>query len=100
MVVLKGSFVAAAADGASFQLNANHANRHGRPYLKLTQPMTVNVDAKTRIKKNDQDAKLADLAATDRLVVKSKVCNGDLAGGGTPDLNARKVDAHPPATEE
>jgi hypothetical protein len=100
MVVLKGAFVAAAADALSFQLNADHANRHGRPYLKLAQPLTVNVDAKTRIKKSDQDAKLADLVANDRLVVKSKVSRCDLRAakeGEAPALTARQVVVQPPA---
>ena len=100
MVVLKGAFVAAAADALSFQLNADHANRHGRPYLKLAQPLTVSVDAKTRIKKSDQDVTLADLAANDRLVVKSKVSRCDLRAakeGEAPALTARQVVVQPPA---
>jgi hypothetical protein len=100
MVVLKGAFVAAAADGLSFQLNADHANRHGRPYLKLPQPLTVTVDAKTSIKKSGQDAKLAELATNDRLVVKSKVSRCDLRAakeGEAPVLTARQVVARPPA---
>jgi hypothetical protein len=103
MVVLKGSFVAAAADGASFQLNANHANRHGRPYLKLTQPMTVNVDAKTRYRKNGEAAKLADLAANDRVVVKSKLSRCDLrnaAADAPPALTARQVVVQTPEAAE
>jgi hypothetical protein len=95
MVVLKGLFVAAAADGSSLQLNANHANRHGRPYLKAPQPLTVGVDAKTRFVKNGAAAKLTDLAANDRLVVLSKTSRCDLRSASDPAslpaLTARMV---------
>jgi hypothetical protein len=93
-IVLKGSFVAAAADGTSFQLTADHANRHGRAYLKLAQPLTVDVDANTRYRKNGQDAKLTDLAANDRVVVQSKVSRCGLAAASSdalPTLTARHV---------
>jgi hypothetical protein len=101
MVVLRGAFVAAAADGMSFQLSADHSNRHGRPYLKLAQPLTVNVDEKTRYKKAGADVKLADLAANDRLVVKSKASRCDLRRvkeGDVVALIARKVLAQAPKT--
>jgi hypothetical protein len=101
MVVLKGSFVAAAADGSSLQLNANHANRHGRPYLKGPQPLTVNVDAKTRFVKQGSAAKLSDLAANDRLVVLAKAARCDLSGAADsaslPALTARMVVDQGPA---
>ena len=104
-VMLKGSFVAAAADGNSFQMNAVRANRHGRPYLKLTQPLSVNVDAKTKYVKNDASAKLTDLAAGDNVVVKSKACKRDLRNAQTPAalpaLTARMVvdQGAPPASQ-
>jgi hypothetical protein len=103
MVVLKGAFVAAAADGSSFELNADHSNRFGRPYLKLTQPLTVNVNENTRYKKAGADAKLTDLAANDRLVVKSKASRCDLRkakAGEEVALTARQVLVQaPPASE-
>jgi hypothetical protein len=95
MVVLKGTFVAAAADGTSFQLDAQHANRHGRPYVESTQPLTVNVDAATRYEKSGQDAKLSDLAANDPVVVMSRLSRCDLnsasASSTLPALTARRV---------
>ena len=30
-----------------------------------------------------------------RVSVKAKACKADLKNGGMPDLNARKIDAHP-----
>jgi hypothetical protein len=101
MVVLKGSFVAAAADGSSFQLNAKKANRHGRPYVKAPQPLTVNVDAKTRFVKSGAAAKLTDLAANDRLVVLSKAARCDLRSAADaaslPALTAKMVVDQGPA---
>jgi hypothetical protein len=103
MLVLKGSFVAAAADGTSFQMSADHANRHARPYLKLAQPLTVAVDTNTRYRKNGQDAKLSDLAANDRVVVKSKLSRCDLrkaAADALPALTARQVVVQTPEPAE
>ena len=100
-VVLKGTFVAAAPDGLSFQLNANHANRHGRPYLKAPQPLTITVNANTRYVKNGAAAKLSDLAANDRLVVLSKVNRCALKSAADPAslpaLTARMVVDQGPA---
>jgi hypothetical protein len=94
-VNLKGTFVAAAADGTSFTMNATKANKHGRAYLKAAQPLTVAVDAKTRFVKADALAKLTDLAANDRLVVKARAAKCDLAKATSPDalpaLTARMV---------
>jgi hypothetical protein len=94
-VNLKGSFVAAAADGTSFTMTALKANRHGRPYLKATQPLTINVSAKTKFVKGGAAAKLTDLAANDNILVHSKACKRDLRNAQTPDalpaLTARMV---------
>jgi hypothetical protein len=100
MVVLKGEYVAAAADGSSFQLKADHGNRFARPYLKAAQPLTIKVDAKTRYAKGGAEAKLSDLAAGDRAVVKSKLSRCDLHKASSPDvlpaLTARQVVARTP----
>jgi hypothetical protein len=100
-IVLKGTFAAAAGDGSSFTMNALRANRHGRPYLKLTQPMQVTVDAKTRYVKAGEAATLASLVANDRLVVKSKASRCDLRKAESPDqlpaLTARMVVDQGPA---
>ena len=94
-VMLKGTFAAAAADGTSFTMNATKANKHGRAYLKAAQPLTVAVDANTRFVKADALAKLTDLAANDRVVVKARVARCDLAKATSPDalpaLTARMV---------
>ena len=101
-VVLKGTFVAAGDDSSSFQLNAQRANKHGRMFLKAAQPLSVAVNADTGYVKNDQPAKLSDLTANDRLVVKAKLSKCDLKKA-TPDalptLTARQVvDQGPAAT--
>jgi hypothetical protein len=71
MVVLKGPLVFPGF-GSTFAMNANRANQHGRPYLKAPQPVTINVDAKTRYVKNGAAAQRTDLLANDRLVVLAK----------------------------
>jgi hypothetical protein len=79
----------------SFVLTVLHSNRHGRAW-KAAGSATINVDQNTRIRRQGAH-NLGALAPNDRVRVKSKVCKADLAGGGMPDLNARKVEAHPPA---
>ncbi|MDQ2983468.1 MAG: hypothetical protein M3R70_06030 [Actinomycetota bacterium] len=103
-VELKGSFVAAAADGKSFQMNAKKSNRHGRKYLKAAQPLTLNVDDRTRFHKARAKATLADLAANDRVQVLAKTCKRDLRNATSADqlpaLTAKLVVAKTPKTKE
>ncbi len=85
------------ADGdTSFVLTVLRSNRHGRAY-QAAGSATVLVNENTRIRRQGAH-NLGALAPNDRVHVKAKVCKADLAGGGTPDLNARKVDAHPAPT--
>jgi hypothetical protein len=100
-VVLKGTLAPDAdpQDGdTSFVLTVLHSNRHGRAW-KAAGTATILVGENTRIRRQGAH-NLGALAPNDRVHVKSKVCRADLANGGMPDLNARKVDAHPPATGE
>ena len=100
-VVLKGTLAPDVdpQDGdASFVLTVKKPNKHGRAY-KQAGSATVLVDANTRV--NRQGAhNLGALAPNDRVSVKAKVCKADLKDGATPDLTARKVDAHPAPAEE
>jgi hypothetical protein len=100
MVVLKGTLVFPGF-GLTFAMNANHANRHGRPYLKAPQPLTINVDAKTRYVKNGAAAKGTDLVAKDRLVVLAKANRCALKSAtdpaSLPGLTARMVVDQGPA---
>ena len=82
------------ADGdTSFVMVVKQSNRHGRTF-KSAGSATILVDAKTRIRR--QGAKsLGALAPNDRVHVTAKVCKADLKNGGTPDLTARKIGAHP-----
>src|SRR5438105_15541163 len=73
-VVLKGTFTSASGD--SFTMAVLHANHHGQAYKKAGSA-TVNVDAKTKMKRNGKEAKLSDLAAGDLLNVKAKACRAD-----------------------
>jgi len=94
-VVLSGVLAADAdpADGdTSFVLMVKRSNKHGRAY-KAVGTASVLVDAKTRVHRK-HDRKLGALAPNDRVSVQARACKADLADGATPELTARKVDAH------
>jgi hypothetical protein len=100
MVVLRGTLANDPAAGdTSFQLNVTKANRHGRAYVSATQPITVNVDAKTKVRRkaagSEPTKTLESLAMGDMAKVQSKACKADLANGATPQLTARFVVARP-----
>ncbi len=57
------------------------------------------MDARTTRIRREGATNLGALAPNDRVHVTAKVCKADLKEGGTPDLNARKIGAHPAATE-
>lgn len=102
MVMLKGTLASDPAAGdTSFQLNVTKANRHGRAYLAATQPITVNVDAKTKLRRKAPGSAptktLESLALGDRVRLTAKACKADLRDAGTPDLTARHVKAKPAA---
>ena len=102
-VLLKGTLANDPAAGAtSFQLTATKSNRKGRAYVSATQPVTIDVDANTKIKRHAGDGApktrtLESLAMGDRAQVHAKVCRGDLRNGGTPQLTAKFVHARPAA---
>ena len=97
-VMLAGTLAAEVdpQDGdTSFILTVKNSNRHGRAY-KAAGTATILVDAKTRVRR--QGAKtLGALAPNDRVHVTAKACKADLKNGGSPDLTARKIGAHPVA---
>jgi len=98
-VVLAGSLAADVdpADGdTSFTMLVKHSNKHGRAY-KTAGSATINVDAKTKIRRKGAH-NLGALAPNDRVLVAAKVCKADLKDGATPDLTAKKVNAHPAKT--
>lgn len=95
-VVLAGVLAADVdpADGdTSFTMVVKHSNRFGRAW-KLAGSATINVDAKTRVRRQGAH-NLGALAPNDRLLVSAKACKADLRDGGMPDLTARKIAAHP-----
>jgi len=92
-----------AAGDTLFQLQVAHANRKGRLYAKAGNPVTVNVDAKTLIRKGGHPSTLDALSEHDRAVVLAKVCRADLkqaAGSALPALTARLVLARSPKASE
>jgi hypothetical protein len=77
----------------SFVLTVSASNRHGRAY-KQAGTATILVDAKTKVRR-EGTKNLGALAPNDRVHVTAKACKADLKDGGTPDLTARMVGAHP-----
>jgi hypothetical protein len=52
MVVLKGTLASDPAAGdTKFELNVLKANRHGRAYVSAGQPITLDVDASTKVRR-------------------------------------------------
>jgi hypothetical protein len=81
--ILKGAVETVAAD--SFTMKADKGNSHFRK-LKLTNPVSVKVDAKTKF---NGHRKLADLKAADRVNVQVRGCKK--ADAATLVLLARRV---------
>ena len=101
-VVLKGTLANDPAAGdTSLQMNVLKANRHGRAFVLAGQPITVNIDANTKVRRKAPDSaptKTLDSLAMDDLVkLAAKACKADLRNGGTPDLTAGHIKARPPA---
>ena len=101
-VVLKGMLANDPLAGdTSLQMNVLKANRHGRAYISAAQPITVNVDANTKIRRKAPDSAptktLDSLAMGDLVKLTAKACKADLKDGGTPGLAARHIKARPPA---
>jgi hypothetical protein len=96
-VMLAGTLVNDPATGdISFQLDVKHANRLGRLYAKAANPVTVNVDANTRYRKDGGSSTLDALAQNDRALVLAKVCRADVksakaSAGALPAWTARAV---------
>lgn len=88
------------ATDTSFTMTVLKSNNAGKAY-KLAGTATVTVDTKTKLHRHaagvhGNKATVGDLALGDYAKVKAKVCKTDLADGATPELTARKVDAHAP----
>jgi hypothetical protein len=104
-VVLKGTLANdPVASDSSLELNVLKANRHGRAYLLVAQPLTVNVDSMTKVRRKAPDSEptrtLDSLAMGDIVKLAAKACKAELRNGGTPDLTARHLKARPPAPTE
>jgi hypothetical protein len=78
-VMLAGTLANDPATGdTSFQVTVKHANRLGRLYAKAADPVVVNVDAKTRYRKDGGSSTLDALTQNDRVLVFAKVCRSDV----------------------
>jgi hypothetical protein len=85
-----------AAGDTSFQLMVKHANHLGRLYAKAGNPVSVNVDDKTRYRKDGGASTLDAMAQNDRVLVFAKVCRADVkaakkASSTLPAMTARGV---------
>jgi len=90
------------ASDTSFTMTVLKSNHAGDAYLQAGSA-TINVGLKTRIHRHaagvhGNKATIGDLALGDYAKVKATVCKADLAGNATPELTARKIDAHAPKT--
>jgi len=99
-VLLRGTLANDPAAGdTSFQLTATKGNHKGRAYVSATQPVTISVDAKTKImrkaKGSPKTNTLDSLAMGDRALVLAGACKGDFAGGAIPPLTAKFILARP-----
>jgi hypothetical protein len=88
----------------SFTMTVLKSNHAGKAY-KLAGSATIDVDQKTRVLRHapgvhGNKATTGDLALGDYAKVRAKVCKANLADGATPDLTARKIDAHAPKTPD
>ena len=94
-VVLKGTLAATPGlAGTSLSVNATSGNKFAQPYLAAAQPMSVAVDASTKIRRQGKKT-LGDILSGDRVLVQARVCKADLAGTTLPPLTAVRVIAHP-----
>ena len=101
-VVLKGTLASTpGASATALSVNVTSGNRWGRAYVKATQPMSVGVDANTKVRRQG-DKTLGALLKDDRVLVHARACKADLKDDATPALTASKVIAHPakPAHDE
>lgn len=95
MVVLKGTLASTpGASATALSVNVTSGNRWGRAYVKATQPLSVGVNASTKIRRQGGKT-LASLQKDDRVLVQARVCKADLKADATPALTARIVVAHP-----
>jgi hypothetical protein len=101
MIILHGTVATAPGTTPTLPYNlmvtVTSANKHGRAFVKATQPITVTVTSGTKISRQG-DRSLSSLLAGDRVTVHARACKADLAGGATPALTATMVSAHPVRT--
>ena len=94
-VVLQGSLASTPGGSAtSISVKVTHANHHGQAFAKAAQPLTILVDAKTKVRRQGKKT-LGDLVSGDRVLVQARACKADLANGATPQLTATMIIAHP-----
>jgi hypothetical protein len=93
-VVLKGTLTDLPT--TTLSVLVTRGNRWGRAYVEAAQPTVVNVDDKTKVRRQGQKT-LDALLAGDRVLVQARACKADLADDAIPTLTAVRVVAHPAA---
>jgi hypothetical protein len=97
-VVLKGTLASTPGPSAtSLSVNVTSANKMGRAWVSGAQPVSVAVDAKTKIRRQGKKT-VGDLLSGDRVMVQARACKADLGGTTLPALTAVRVMAHPAKT--
>jgi hypothetical protein len=94
-VVLKGTLASTpGASATTLSVTVKSGNRWGRAYALATQPTSIGVEAKTKVRRQGKKT-LADLLKDDVVLVQARMCKADLKDDATPALTASKVVAHP-----
>jgi hypothetical protein len=92
-LILRGTLVAVAADQLSFTMNVKQTNKHAKALYK-GKTVSVQVNAKTKIRRLGKLVKLSDLTIGDRLNVRARLCKmkkGTVAVEPAPPLAVRVV---------
>jgi hypothetical protein len=90
-VVLKGTLTGATA--TTLSVNVTSGNRFANAYVAAAQPTVIDVDTKTKVRRQGLKT-LGDLIIGDRVLVQARVCKAALNEGAMPALTAVRVVAH------
>ena len=94
MVVLKGTLTSTpGASATALSVKVTSGNHWAGAYVKAAQPLSVGVNASTKIRRQGGKT-LASLQKDDRVLVQARVCKADLNASATPALTAKTVVAH------
>jgi len=93
-LILKGTLVSVAYDQLSFTMDVKQTNRHAKALYKGKTDVSVQVNAKTKIRRLGKRVALSALKAGDRLDVQARLCKvkkGTVVVDTAPPLAVRVV---------